>query len=114
MMVDRNSECGLMYLIEAYCVSIEVYLYCGSESVLDDVFDPAYFPLVFIVGIDIVIFSELLVEVVILELGCVLSEHLLCKRFISNNYSDIQLSNWSKLIDRSILIVILNHHSLIV
>lgn len=41
----------------------------GSNGVLIDAFDPANFPFVLIEGVDIVIFSKFLVEVIAFEFG---------------------------------------------
>jgi hypothetical protein len=48
----------------------------GSDAVFIDALDPADFPFVLIVGIDIVILPKFLIEVIVLELGSVLSQHL--------------------------------------
>lgn len=40
----------------------------GPESVLEDIDYSSYFPFVFVVGVDVVILSKLLIEVVVFEL----------------------------------------------
>ena len=65
----------MLYLIELDGVAIEVYLNSGPWSILEDIFDFAYFPFVLIEGVNVVIFPKLLIEVVSSELIEVVFKH---------------------------------------
>lgn len=90
-----------MYFIEPYGVAVEVDLYGGSEAVFDDVFDPSDFPLMLVIGINVVVFAEFLVEVVVFEFYPVLPQHLykiymlLQKIYFNKNNNPINSDSFS-------------------
>jgi hypothetical protein len=70
---NHSSTSDTKYLIEPQRIAIKVYLYGRSQSILKYILDASNFPLMLVIGVQIVILMELLIEVEIFELSDVLS-----------------------------------------